>query len=133
MNHQDILRTAAATVTERGKGYGDVEFMFDLVAQLATLVTGREFTPADVTVIHECTKLARRRVNPDNPDHYIDQINYTAFSAQLARLNAVPSAAHEPVSVDQQLGDKVEADIIKLAKKFAPLKEAEPEKMEASK
>ena len=119
MNHQDILRAAASTVTERGKGYGDVEFMFDLVAQLATLVTGREFTPADITVIHECTKLARRRVDPSNPDHYIDQINYTAFSAQLARLKSVPSAAHEPVNIDSNLS-KVEAEIIKIAKKLPP-------------
>lgn len=121
MNHQDILRAAASTLNERGKSYGDAEFVFDTIAQLATLITGRVITPYEVSVIHECTKLARRRVDPLNADHYIDQINYTAFSGQMARIKTVPNAAHEPVSVSEAVMEKMEADIIKMAKKLAPV------------
>ena len=59
MNSQDILRTAANIYNERGKQYGDVAFMFDTAAAMATLMTGREFSSYDITTVLEAVKLAR--------------------------------------------------------------------------
>lgn len=119
MNSKEILQKAASTYNERGKQYGDIEFMFDLTANLATMMTGREFTKYDVSVILEALKIARRRVNPMEAEHYIDQVNYTTFSAQFAQAGVpvVPSGRSEPVNI--------EADITEFAKKFAPIKKDE--------
>jgi hypothetical protein len=109
MNSQDILRNAASTYNERGKQYGDIAFMFDTVAALATLMTGREYNKYDVTVIMEALKLARRRVDPSNPENYIDGVNYMTFSGQFAcheNPNRIPT---------------IEDDIAEFAKKFAPV------------
>jgi hypothetical protein len=112
MNSQDILRTAASIYNERGKQYGDIEFMFDTAAAIATLMTGREYNKYDITVIMEALKLARRRVNPSNPENYIDGVNYMTFSAQFARAG-VPT----PPSIEE--------DIAEFAKKFAPVNREE--------
>ncbi len=109
MNSQDILRNAALIYNERGKQYGDIEFMFDTAAAIATLMTGREYNKYDITVIMEALKLARRRVNPSNPENYIDGVNYMTFSAQFAchgNSNRIPT---------------IEDDIAEFAKKFAPV------------
>jgi len=107
MNSQDILRTAASIYNERGKQYGDIEFI-----AIATLMTGREYNKYDITVIMEALKLARRRVNPSNPENYIDGVNYMTFSAQFARAG-VPT----PPSIEE--------DIAEFAKKFAPVNREE--------
>ena len=120
MKSQDILRSAASTFNERSKQYGDVEFMFDLTANLATMMTGREFSKYDVTVIMEALKLARRRVNPTNPDNYVDAINYMTFSGQFARVGD-----KVPVGMADQI--RIEDDIAEFAKKFAPVQQQESE------
>ena len=117
MNSQDILRTAANIYNERGKQYGDVAFMFDTAAAMATLMTGREFSSYDITTVLEAVKLARRRVNPSNPENYIDGVNYMTFSGQFAKLPPAPVPA--PISIED--------DIAQFAKKFAPVRETESE------
>jgi hypothetical protein len=109
MNPQDTLRIASTIMNERGRNYGDTEFMFDLVANLASLITGREFTAHDVSVVHEATKLARRRVDPTGADHYIDNINYTAISAQFAAKlrEAPPAPRFEPVNIEVEMANVV--------------------------
>lgn len=113
MNSQDILRSAAQIYNERGKQYGDIEFLFDTAAAMATLMTGREFSRYDITTVMEAIKLARRRVNPANPENYIDGVNYTTFSAQFAKLPPAPA---------MPIADAMEDEIKELAKKFAPVK-----------
>jgi hypothetical protein len=112
MNSQDILRMASNIYNERGKQYGDIEVMFDTAAAIATMMTGREFSKYDVTVVMEAIKMARRRVNPTNPDNYVDGINYATFSAQFAKVS-------EPIISDHI---SIEADIVEFAKKFSPVK-----------
>ena len=109
MTPQDTLRAASQMFNERGKSYGDTEFMFDLIANLASLITGREFTAHDVSVVHEATKLARRRVDPSGADHYIDNINYTAISAQFAaKIHAAPPTAFvDPVNIEIAMANVV--------------------------
>ena len=114
MNSQDILRNAAQIYNERGKQYGDIEFMFDTAAAMATLMTGREYSKYDITVILEAVKLARRRVNPANPENYVDGVNYMTFSGQFAKLPV------SPISI-------VDDGIAEFAKKFAPVQPQESE------
>ena len=84
MNHKDILYKAAELLNIRGADYGDIESMFEDVAQLSSIVLGKEIVAYDVTTIMEMIKLRRRRSNPKLADNYTDNVNYTAFSAQFA-------------------------------------------------
>jgi len=84
MNHKDVLYKAAETLNDRGANYGDIEEMFKDVAEMASMVLGKKIAPYDVTTIMEMVKLRRRRANPKLADNYIDNVNYTAFSAQFA-------------------------------------------------
>lgn len=84
MNHKDVLYKAAETLNDRSANYGDIEEMFTDVALMASIVLGKEITKYDVTTIMETMKLRRRRANPKLADNYVDNVNYTAFSAQFA-------------------------------------------------
>jgi hypothetical protein len=102
MNHKEILYKAASTLNERDKIYGDITPLFENAAQLASIMTGKDLTKYDISVVMEAIKLARRRANPKLADHYIDNVNYTAFSAQFA-LNDIEgekSAAVAPQPVE---------------------------------
>lgn len=104
MNHKDVLYKAAETLNQRGANYGDIEEMFADVAEMATMVLGKTIKPYDVTTILEMVKLRRRRANPKLADNYIDNVNYTAFSAQFA-LNGndgekSAALAQQPVNED---------------------------------
>ena len=103
MNHKDILYKAAETLNERGANYGDIEEVFADVALMASIVLGKEITKYDVTTIMETMKLRRRRANPKLADNYIDNVNYTAFSAQFA-LN--DTQGEKPAAVAQQPVDE---------------------------
>jgi len=118
MNSQDILRNAASIYNERGKQYGDVAFMFDTAAAMATLMTGREYSAYDITTVLEAVKLARRRVNPANPENYIDGVNYMTFSGQFAKLPSAPATFNTAVP-NMPLAAEVEDDIKEIAMKFA--------------
>jgi len=105
MNHKDVLYKAAETLNDRGANYGDIEEMFTDTAKMASIVLGKEIKPYDVTTIMEMVKLRRRRANPKLADNYIDNVNYTAFSAQFA-LNDTEGekpAAVAPQPVDEDL------------------------------
>ena len=84
MNHKKMLQDSLNLIEERGKDYGDPDFMFETAANFASLLSGREYTKLDISIVMEAVKLARRRVNPSLADSYNDLINYTAFSAQFA-------------------------------------------------
>jgi hypothetical protein len=114
MRYDAILMTAAETVNSRGKNYGDVDFMFETAANLATLMTGKAFTKYEVTTILEAVKLARRRVNPLMDDNYIDGINYSAFSGYFAKEAFVAADTAQSTEED---------DIAAMAKRFAPIKQ----------
>lgn len=105
MNHTDILYKAADTLNQRAETYGDADPLFGDIANLATIVLGKPVTKYDVSVVMECLKLARRKVSPLLEDNYVDQVNYTAFSAQFAveafthtpeEETAAPATQHPP-------------------------------------
>lgn len=84
MNHKDVLYKAAAILNDRGEMYGDIRDVFSHAAQIASLISGKDYNEYDISVVMEAIKLARRRANPKLADNYIDNVNYTAFSAQFA-------------------------------------------------
>lgn len=90
MNHIDIMSQAVHTLKSRGDQYGPVEVSFDKISKLATIVLNKTITPYDVAGILHAVKLARMSNDPVNPDHYIDGVNYIAFMAQFAGLEAAP-------------------------------------------
>lgn len=103
MNHKDILYKAAETLNARGADYGDIEEMFADVAEMATMVLGKTIKQYDVTTIMEILKLRRRRSNPELADNYIDNVNYTAFSAQFALSD---NEGEKPAAVATQPEDE---------------------------
>jgi Domain of unknown function (DUF6378) len=103
MNHKDVLYKSASILNERGSNYGDIEEMFTDAALMASIVLGKDITKYDVTTIFEMVKLRRRRSNPKLADNYIDNINYTAFSAQFA-LN--DTEGEKPAAVATQPVDE---------------------------
>ena len=105
MNHTDILYKAADTLNQRAETYGDADPLFGDIANLATIMLGKPITKYDISVVMECVKLARRKVTPLLEDNYVDQVNYTAFSAQFAveaftptpeEDTAAPATQHSP-------------------------------------
>ena len=84
MHHRKTLQDSLYLIDQRGKDYGDPDFMFTTAAEFASLLSGRAYSKLDISIVMEAMKLARRRVSPSLADSYNDLINYTAFSAQFA-------------------------------------------------
>lgn len=91
MNHKDLLADAVATLRERGNRYGPMEEMFDRTARLASIILDRTVTPYEITTILKCLKDARKKYDRANPEHYMDNINYEAFSAQFMLAPVEPT------------------------------------------
>lgn len=85
MQHREILTKCMEILNDRAKTYGNEDNLFDTAAQLASIMSGMNYSKYDISLVMECVKLARRRYDPLLDDSYIDQINYTAFSAQFAK------------------------------------------------
>ncbi len=111
MDHKDVLYKAAELLNVRGADYGDIESMFEDTAQLASIVLGKDIVAYDVTTILEMIKLRRRRSNPKLADNYIDNVNYTAFSAQFA-LNDPEGEKIAAVAPQPEVGESYAQDII---------------------
>jgi len=110
MNHKDLLADAVATLRDRGNRYGPMEEMFDRTARLASIILDRTVTPYEITTILKCLKDARKKYDRANPEHYMDNVNYEAFSAQFITVPVEPSAA-----------DIAEDEMIRaMAQKLAP-------------
>ena len=93
MNHKDLLADAVATLRDRQHRYGPMEEMFDRTARLASIILDRTVTPYEITTILKCLKDARKKYDRANPEHYMDNVNYEAFSAQFILVPVEPTAA----------------------------------------
>lgn len=83
MDHREILKETAKTLTERGQGYDQgSENSFPRAAKIASLKLDREVTPYEVAIILESVKDARRATDPGKADTHIDGIAYRAFAAE---------------------------------------------------
>jgi len=100
VNHKKMLQDSLNLIEERGKDYGDPDFMFTTAAEFASLLSGRTYSKLDVSIVMEAVKLARRRVSPSLADSYNDLINYTAFSAQFALEEHHPSKSEDGIDAE---------------------------------
>lgn len=76
-----IVTEAARTLKERGARYGN-ETM-ERTAQIASLKLGREISAYEVAIVLESLKDFRRSVEPGEPEHHIDGLNYRVIAASL--------------------------------------------------
>jgi hypothetical protein len=98
MHHKELLTECLRILNQRAQSYGNEDNLFEVASQIASLISGRDYSKYDISVVMESIKLARRRFNPLLDDSYIDQINYTAFSAQFAKeafIRATPIPEEE--------------------------------------
>lgn len=98
MHHRELLNECIRILNQRAQSYGNEDALFEVAAQIASLISGRDYSKYDISVVMESIKLARRRFDPLLDDSYIDQINYTAFSAQFAKdvfTRATPTIPEE--------------------------------------
>jgi hypothetical protein len=80
-NRGDVLCEAQSLVmTSRNVEYGDPLENHQTIAELATLITGKQLTAHDITMIQIATKLARMKVSPDKFDHYVDIAGYAGVA-----------------------------------------------------
>ena len=96
MHHKEILTTCLTILNQRAQSYGNEDVLFEVASQIASLISGRDYSKYDISLVMEAVKLARRRFDPLLDDSYIDQINYTAFSAQFAKETFTRAAATIP-------------------------------------
>ena len=107
MDYESAMTRAIGSIKDRSV-YGDITDVHDDIAKTLTILMGKAFSMYDVAMVHHVTKLVRAKRDRQNPDHFVDGINYLAFAAQF-------SGAHT-----------VEQDIREMAARFAPMPRAEP-------
>lgn len=84
MKHTDIISEAVKILGPRGQSYGDVRGSHDVIAQLATLLTGKPMSSRDIALIMVAVKLSRASTSPDHVDNWVDAINYIAFAGEFS-------------------------------------------------
>ena len=81
----DLLREAVSlTGGVRLKDYGSPVENHQHIARIFTAITGKHVTGRDVAIMHQATKLARRRTSPTEKDHYIDNMAYVGIEYECA-------------------------------------------------
>ena len=95
MKHTDILNEALKVLGPRGKVYGDVRANHALIAQFATLLTGKPWNIRDIALVMVAVKLARATTTPDHADSWVDAVNYLSFAGDFSTENDGP-AKEEP-------------------------------------
>lgn len=79
-----ILEDALAAVTgPRAEAYGHPRDNWARTAQIATDLTGRDFTPEECVLILLAVKLARLRQTPNHRDSLVDLAGYAWVLEQL--------------------------------------------------
>jgi hypothetical protein len=107
MDYQSAMTSAIGAIKTRSE-YGDITEVHDDIAKTLTILMGKQFSMYDVAMVHHVTKLVRAKRDRQNPDHFVDGINYLAFAAQFSGANTV------------------EQDIKDMAARFAPMPRVEP-------
>lgn len=97
MHHTDVLKTAAATLTDRGNDYGDAAVCFDKIAMIAGVILNRPVSPYEVSIFHIATKLGRAATSPGKTDTWVDLANYAAFAGQFSQQLYPGGTARDPI------------------------------------
>ena len=108
MNHQDILSTAKATISQRGQEYGDALPSFVRAANIASAILDRKLTAFDIAVVMMAVKMSRLSHQRGHEDSWVDLAAYVAFAAQFS----APTTSDFDAVVTAQ----VEADLEAIAR-----------------
>ena len=90
MNYADVLNTAALTIAQRGKDYGDISTSFMRASVIASATLNKTITPYDVAMVLHAVKLSRIANNPSTDDSWVDLAAYGAIGANLAATPRMP-------------------------------------------
>lgn len=83
-----LTKAIELTCGERDEKYGEPVRNMQHIADIANAILQRDLTAYEITVVHESTKLARRRTSPTESDHYADGAAYTgiAYECQMEAI-----------------------------------------------
>jgi|DEB0MinimDraft_10_1074344.scaffolds.fasta_scaffold73972_2 hypothetical protein len=70
---------------DRNADYGDPYDNHKLIADIATLITGKELTAYDIVMVQIATKLSRMKVSRTKRDHYVDLMAYAGIAYECLR------------------------------------------------
>lgn len=82
MTPLEILKQGMKTFEDRGTNYGDPHELFQKIASLFRLLTGKEFDAQDVALLMILMKLSREQV-ASQPDNALDGTVYMAIYGSL--------------------------------------------------
>lgn len=86
VNRVDLLKKAITlTDGQRQSDYGKPVDNMQHIADIFNVITGGKLTARDVALVHQCTKIARRRISPTVEDHYIDDMAYCGIEFECVR------------------------------------------------
>jgi hypothetical protein len=122
MEYRDFMTDAARIFNDRNPKYGDMRIGMERVAQISTLLTGLHLTAHDVALVLHAVKLSRLGGDRNNPDHYVDGINYLAFAGEL-----ITEEQKDPYNVKMPMAASLEDGIAEMAAKLAPIKPDTPQ------
>lgn len=112
MNHQDILSTAKATISQRGQEYGDALPSFVRAANIASAILDKKMTAFDIAVVMMAVKMSRLSHQRGHEDSWIDLAAYVAFAAQFS----APSTSDYKDIVLAQVQTDMESQLRDIAK-----------------
>ena len=84
---EDLLKEAYDTLVERGKLHdkaGEQERSLGKVAEMMSILKGREFTAEDIGLVQICVKLVRSQQGNYHHDNFVDLAGYAALTGEEA-------------------------------------------------
>ena len=86
-HRETILATAARLIADdRQRVYGTPYQNFGRIAQLWSVILGREISRSEVALCMDAVKTARLIQTPDDEDGWIDKCGYSAIGGELSAL-----------------------------------------------
>lgn len=89
-NFYNILQIADDLTGPKGdrfSTYGDPVESFEEIADLATILTGKQLTSEDICKVQMAVKHIRHKYSPQNPDHLIDLCGYARILDDIKQHN----------------------------------------------
>lgn len=102
------------TCGPREADYGDPVANMEHIARIASAITRRQMSAAEIVAVHMATKLARMATSPLKEDHYLDLMAYAGILAEV-RVSAknwspyTENAFPEAVAAPGQREDQTDA------------------------
>jgi len=107
-----IVTEAARVLKERGARYG--EDVLERTAALASLKLGREISAYECAIVLESLKDVRRSIEPTEPEHHIDGLNYRVLAASLKPEPPRPArTGNGSTALSEDISRRLAADLEK--------------------